>query len=179
MARPPVGTVRQPLSDTALFAHIASRLQHVGVKDLETWARELGVAVGPYAIRNAQHTAQRLATPTDRARALRPWAYIDYAALDFFMAVATLETSGNRSTGLKGLENVRGVVDLLCVERSARVLALVIFERRSDKTTLETALGEWANIVEWSEIEEQRPMAAIATFRALARRSADSEHLRA
>jgi len=178
MTRPPVGTLAQPLSDTALFAHIATRLEDVPVKALESWARELGIRVGAKALRSAPQKAERLVTTTSAGAAVvTHWALVDYAALDFFTDLVSLRVERGDAVAMSLLEHVSGVVELLAVERSEEVLALVIYERRSDKRALEAALAELADVIDWRPIEVRRPRAAIATFRALALRAAEREQL--
>jgi hypothetical protein len=177
MTRPPVGTVTQPRSDTALFAHVAMRLENVQVERLEEWARELGIRIGVKALREAPQTTERLLSAADAGRAVHRWALIDYAALNFFTALVTLRVERRERMTLSRLEQVSGVVDLLAVEHSREVLALVIFERLSDKRVLEGVLGEFGDIVDWRPIEEQRPRAAIGTFRSLALAAAGRERL--
>jgi hypothetical protein len=176
MSRTSVGTDTQPRSDTALFAHIAWRLEDVGVKELESWTRELGIRVGEKAVREAPKTARRLLEMPGGTLVHRS-ALVDYAALDFFTALVTLRIDGHRGAVMSKLEQVRGVIELLSVEDSNEVLALVIFERRSDKRALESMLGEFAHIVDWRPIEEQRHQAAVSTFRSLALDAAARERL--
>lgn len=177
MTRPSVGTVRQPRSDTALFAHVAMRLEDVHVKQMNEWARKLGIRVGAKALREAPKTAERLPSTADANRVVRPWALVDYAALDFFTALVTLRVERRERTTMDRLEQVSGVVELLAVERSQEMQALVIFERLSDKRALEAGLAEFADIVDWRAIDDRRPRAAIATFRSLALRAAEREQL--
>jgi hypothetical protein len=177
MVRPPVGTLAQPLSDTALFAHIATRLEDVPVKRLEHWAGELGIRVGAKALRSAPRTAERLIATTSAGTAVTHGAVVDYAALDFFTALVSLRVVRGDTSAMSLLEQVGGVVELLTVERSEEVLALVIYERRSDKRALEAALTELADVIDWRPIEDRRPRAAISTFRALAQRAAKREQL--
>jgi hypothetical protein len=176
MPRPPVGTDTQPRSDTALFAHIAWRLEDVGIKDLESWTHELGIRVGEKAIREAPKTAQRL-LHLPGGSPVRRTALIDYAALDFFTALVTLRTKGDRDEVIRKVGQVRGVVELLSVEDSEDVLALVVFERLSDKRTLEGMLSEHADIRGWQTIEERRHQPAAMTFRSLALDAAARERL--
>lgn len=172
----PVGTRKQPLSDTALFAHVAARLEGIGVGHLRTWAEELGVRAGPLAIRRAPFTAELLADAPDRERAVRRWALVDYDALDLFLAVVTLRCSESHRDTLLGIEQLAGVVELLGLD-DGQVLAIVIYERRSDQRALQTALGEFADVESWRVVDERRPLAAISTFRHLARAAARRERL--
>jgi hypothetical protein len=64
---------------------------------------------------------------------------------------------------VRKLERVRGVVELLSIEDSEELLALVIYARRSDKRALESVLGEFADV---------GAMARVATLRALTREAA-------
>jgi hypothetical protein len=177
MTRSPVGTVTQPRSDTALFAHAAMRLENVPVAQQTRWAKKLGIRVGAKALREAPQTAERLQSAAHADAAVRRWVLIDYAALDFFTALVTLHLGRRDRATMNRLEQVSGVVELLVVERSAEILALVIYERRSDKRALEGVLTEFGDIIGWHAIEEQRPKAAISTFRSLALAAACRERL--
>jgi hypothetical protein len=178
MARHPVGTIRQPLTDTVLFAHIASRLENVGNNDLGAWALGLGLQAGPQAIRGAPRTATRLIGVAAPGRAIRPWALIDYEALNFFMAVARLQIPGGEAV-LDRLEQVRGVIDLLCVKENTEIIATVIYERRHEMNALQSVLVEFGKITEWQQVEDSRPTAALSTFRRLAQAAAAAEGLSA
>jgi hypothetical protein len=176
MARPSVGKIQQPLSDTALFARIASRLEGVRVGDLAEWSDGLGLAVGPDAIRNAVKTADRLADEVSRDSAVRPSALVDYAALGLFVAVVRLQPQGVRAKALDGIAQTPGVVDLLA-PRSGEVFAIVVYERPRDEQALEDRLGEFADVVDWQPIKHRFPTASIGTFRTLARNAAKREGL--
>jgi hypothetical protein len=177
MTRTPVGTIPQPRSDTALFAHIAMRLENVAVKRLDEWAQELGIRVGAKALRGAPRTAARLLNAPGASRVVRRWALVDFDVLNFFAALVTLRIERRESTTMSRLEQVSGVIELLPVEHSQEVFAVVIFERRSDQCALKSMLTEFGDIVDWRPIEEQRPRAAINTFRSLALAAAERERL--
>lgn len=177
MTRTPVGTLRQPLSDTALFAHIAYRLEDVRVGDLSSWAKQLGVLVGEKAIRDAPRTAERLKTPHGSSPAIRPWALVDFASLNMFAAIVTLRVAGARRQTSRALEQTLGVIEVLVPSHSNELLVVVAYERRHDKTALEAKLGEFAEVVGWQELDERLPDAAISTFRGLALAAAGREGL--
>lgn len=175
MARTPDGAAQQPRTDTALFAHIAYKLEGVATADLNTWAGELGVRVGADALRNAPHHAARLDRLADRRSILRPWFLPDWRALDFFAAVARLRMDGRDRTQIDRLEADRGVVDLLASE--GEVTVIVIYERRSDRDALRARLEDFGSIAGWQEVEGHRPAALVSTFRSLAREAAERELL--
>jgi hypothetical protein len=177
MARGPDGTDTQPRTDTALFAFLAAKLEGIQTGGLKTWAQELGVSVGADAIRNAVHHAARLDRLVDRRSAARPWVLADWRALDFFSALVRLELGdvGEESAGR--LEAIPGVVDLYLLEGGAEAVALVVFERRHERDALKGRLEEFGRILDWQMVEEQRPGAAITTFRGLALSAAAREGL--
>jgi hypothetical protein len=181
MARTPVGKTKQPLSDTALFAYVTSRLENVGVAQLRDWARDLGLLAGPDAIRNAPHHAARLARAPDRRNVVRPWALVDYGALELGTVVTRLGVAGRRGA-LRRIAEVPGVVDVLGIEGGEEALAIAIYEPLGDaeqEDALRARLARIATVVDWHRIDRRRPEAAIDTFRSLTLEAAGRELLRA
>jgi hypothetical protein len=176
MTRTSVGTDTQARSDTALLAHVAYKLEGVATKDLSRWAVALGISVGEQAIRKAPRTAARMQGQA-RARVVGPRTEVDYAALNFFQAMVTLQPSSPREQTTRELERVCGVVELLAAEDRDELFALVVYERLSDKRTLRGRLAEHGDVIDWCAIEQRRTAAAAATFRALARQAAKRERL--
>jgi hypothetical protein len=60
---------------------------------------------------------------------------------------------------------------------TARALAIVIYERRSDEQALRAGLAEFSRIVRWEVLENHDETPAVGTWRALARRAAEREQL--
>lgn len=175
MSRTPDGTVPQPRSDTALFAHYAYRLEGAKTGELNRWAERAGLAVGRDALRNAPRHAMRLDGTEDRDAVVAPWLRIDWAALDFFMAMVRLRPVGFGKSDLDALEKLEGVVDVYVMGETAVVI--VVFERRSDRDSLRLRLGDFGRIIDWEEVHEHRPGALATTFRSLARAASVREGL--
>jgi hypothetical protein len=175
MSRTPVGTTQQSRSDTALFAHVAWRLEGGRTDQIAEMGRTLGIAVGDNAIRKAPNTAARLEHRDGRI-ALRRWCLVDLEALNFFEALVELRLAEPHDTAYRGLAGVAGVTHLL---RTAieRALAIVIYERRSDELALRAKLGEFARIVRWEVVKDHDETPAVGTWRALARQAAERERL--
>ena len=175
MSRGPDGIARQPKTDTALFAHIAYKLERVETAELNAWATKLGIGVGADALRNAVHHATRLDGTVDRRRVVQPWLRPDWRALDFFMAVARLQLIDSELAQLDQLETDKGVVELFASGRDAT--AVVVYERRGDRDALKARLENFGTIADWQEVDEHRPQAIVSTFRNLAREAALRERL--
>jgi len=175
MSRTPVGTTQQPRSDTALFAHVAWRLEGGRTDRIAEMGRTLGIAVGDNAIRKAPSTAARLEHGDGRI-ALRQWYLVDLQALDFFEALVELQLAQRHDSAYRGLAGVAGVTHLLRAG-TERILALVIYERQSDEQALRARLGEFAKIVRWEVLEDHDETPAVGTWRALARQAAERERL--
>ncbi|HVY79067.1 MAG TPA: hypothetical protein VG898_11225 [Solirubrobacterales bacterium] len=175
MSRTPDGTVPQPRSDTALFAHYAYKLEDAKTHDLNRWASRVGLAVGRDALRNAPKHAARLDRAADRDAVAAPWLRVDWHALDFFMAMVRLQLIAPRKSDLDSLEGLEGIVDLYVAGETA--LAIVVFERRSDRESLRLRLGDFGTILDWDEVDEHRPGALTSTFRGLARAASLREGL--
>lgn len=131
MGAPTKGTVSQPLSDTALFAHIAFNLEDKKLHEYPGWAGRLGVGVGKSAVRDAPATAARLDGVPDRQVAVRPWVDVDWRRLDFFVALVRLAIPGDAGA-IDLLEAVPGVVSVCRLTAGDEVVATVVYERRSD-----------------------------------------------
>jgi hypothetical protein len=176
MARRPVGTRAQPRSDTALFAHIAYRLEGMATSEIGPYATEvLHIKAGENAIRKAPATSSRLQDVASPDAALRPWLNVDADALDFFTAVVRLRC--RRHGRYAGIDKVPGVTQLFRLEASDELLAVVLYERRSDQIRLRARLGELAEIITWEIVARQTLNPAITTWRALARDAAEREGL--
>jgi hypothetical protein len=176
MGRKSVGTQPQPQSDTALFAHIAYRLEGKTTGEIRRYASEvLQIKVGENAIRKAPATSARILHLPSPEVALRPWLRVDTDALDLFTAIVRLR-SGRRG-GFGGVDRIPGVTQLFRLEQSNELVAAVIYERRSDQMRLRARLSELAEVISWEVVAEQRLDPALATWRALARGAAAREGL--
>jgi hypothetical protein len=176
MPRTPDGTDLQPRTDAALFAHLAYKLEGVATGKLNDWAEHLGVALGADALRNAPHHAARLESLPVPRRVARRWILPDWRALDFFLALVELRLPSDGSGLLDSLEAIKGVVDLY-VFQGGEAMALVAYERRSDRDDLRAQLSDLIEISSWRQVEDHRPDAIISTFRKLAGEAAAREGL--
>jgi len=176
MGAPTKGTVAQPLSDTALFTHIAFKLEDKKLHEYPDWAGWLGVGVGRPAVRNAPATAARLDGAADRRAAVCAWVDVDWRQLDFFVALVRLAIpAGAGGTDL--LEAVPGVVSVCRLAGGEEVVATVVYERRSDREALRRRLADLGDPIAWDEVEESRTDALTSTVRSLAREAASRERL--
>jgi hypothetical protein len=175
MARQADGIRPQPETDTALFAHLAYKLEGVATGGLNDWAQQLGIRVRADALRNAPRHAARLEGVADPRSVVRPWLLPEWRALNFFMAAVRVELPRAEPAAAKALEIIAGVIEVFAWERGA--LAIVVYERRSDRDALRARLEDFAEIESWQEIESHRPQAVIDTFRALALQAAAKERL--
>jgi hypothetical protein len=176
MPRRPQGTDSQPRTDAALFAHLAYKLEGINLADLEPWAKDLGLKVGVDALRKASSRAARLADRPTPSAAVRPALWIDWAELNFYVAIVRLRLDGGPAA-IDQLEGVSGVVELFGLDGGGEALAVVIYERYHDEEALKVRLAEFGEIVTWEAVRDQRPTAAISTLRSLAREAAARENL--
>jgi len=163
MTRAPVGTTQQARSDTALFAHVAWRLEGGRTDRIAEMGRTLDIAVGENAIRKAPSTAARLEHQRGRI-AVRRWCLVDLEALDFFEALTELHLVNPPDPAYRGLAGVAGVTHLLRTG-TERALAIVIYERRSNEQALRASLGEFAQIVRWEVVNDHNETPAVGTWR--------------
>ena len=175
MARQADGTRPQPETDTALFAHLAYKLEGVATAKLNEWARQLGVRVRVDALRNAPRHAVRLDGLVDRGSVARPWLLPDWQTLNFFMAAVRLKLSETQLAATTPLETIVGVIEVFAWRGGA--LAIVVYERRSDRNALRARIEDFAEIENWQEIESHRPRGVVTTFRGLALQAAARERL--
>jgi hypothetical protein len=170
--RPADGPAR---TDTALFGHIAYKLEGMRLADLDQWAEGVGIEVDAEALRRAPAKSARLAERPGRERALRPGLRIDWRALDFFVALVRLRIAS--AGAVDQLESARGVIDVFSLEADREALVVVVYERRHDREALELKLAEFGQVLAWESVQDHRPGAAISTFRAFAREAAMREGL--
>lgn len=176
MARTPVGIRPQPETDTALFAHIAHRLDPEATTDIASYAAgELQIKAGSNAIRKAPATAARLALLANPRAAIQPWLRLDLEALDFFSALVRVEPLSAESRAALARET--GVLELFSFEASTELVLLVTYERRSDQRNLRSRLGEHGRVLVWEVLEEHAYDPAVHTWRSLTRAAAAREGL--
>jgi hypothetical protein len=176
MGQRPRGKDNQPHTDTALFGHIAYKLEEKNLKELESWAEELEIDVGPDGLRKARRQATRLRDRPGRRPALRDWLMVDWGELNFFVVSVRLRLEPR--TAIDQLGEVPGVVDLYSLEEGTLAQLIAIYERRHDREALERKLEEFGRILAWEDVDSHHPEAAISTSRALSREAAAREGLR-
>lgn len=178
MARRAVGTRPQPESDTALFAHVAYRLEGRTTAEIASYASEvLRIKTGENAIRKAPATSARLSERAEPERAVRPWVRVDLAAFDLFSALVRVRSS--HPGVYHGIDQITGVVQVLRLEAVGDIVALVVYERRSEQVRIRARLEELGEVVSWEVIADQTEDPAVETWQALTRQAADREGLRA
>lgn len=176
MARPSVGTRSQAESDTALFAHVAYRLEGKTTAEIASYASDvLRIKTGENAIRKAPATSARLSGLTQPDGAIRSWLRIDTAAMDFFTALVRVRSA--ELTAFGGLDKISGVIHVMRLEAPGDLLAFVLYERRSDQARLKARIEEQGEIVSWEVVSQQTEDPAVKTWRGLARAAAEREGL--
>jgi hypothetical protein len=135
----------------------------------------LRIKAGENAIRKAPATSARLLDLPSPEAALRPWIHVDTDALNFFTAIVRLRSS--RPGPYAGIDEIPGVTQLFRLEANDQLLAVVLYERRSDQMRLRARLGELAEIISWEVVARQTLDPTITTWRALARDAAEQEGL--
>jgi hypothetical protein len=175
VGRHPLGSDRQNRTDTALFGHIAYKLEGVRLSGLEGWAEDLGILVGTDALRKAPENSLRLQGRPQRRSALRASLTIDWSALNLFSAVVRLRIADRNA--IAQLERVTGVVDLYGVAGGQTAVLVVVYERLHDQEALKRRLSEFGEMLDWDQVESHRPDAVIRTSRAFAREAAQREGL--
>jgi hypothetical protein len=176
MSRTPVGTRPQAESDTALFAHVAYRLEGKTTAEIATYANDvLQIKAGENAIRKAPATCARLCGLTAPEQAVRPWLRVDTDALDLFTAVVRVRST--HAGTYAGMDRIAGVVQIFRLEGEGDLFAIVVYERRSDQTRLRARMEELGEIVSWEVVAHQTQWPTIATWRALTQQAAQREGL--
>ena len=173
MTRPPVGTVPQQISDSALAAHVASRLVG-GLSDRrarDVWLREhVGVKVRSAGLERA----------SERARsAVSPSVLVDESRLGMSLDKAYVHFPGvgrRRPVLTRELTNL-GCVRQLLVTRSRRDVICVLVYQRSERDEIFAALESLGEPFAWDEILEEDRAIEQSTWVALAGRIAVSEDL--
>jgi hypothetical protein len=166
-------TLAKKRSDTALFGHMAYKLEGITVGELPQWERELSLGVGDEALRKAPSHAGRL-QGSPAPQILRKTLAIDWAELNFFTAVVRLRcTTG--SGALARLDEQQGVLDVYTLDGSSMAIVIVVYERRHDKVALEAKLFEFGTIEAWELVDSHRREGAALTCKALAKEAAARE----
>lgn len=173
MARPPVGIRAQPLSDTAIAAHVALRLAGVGSnrQAQAAWLKErLGVLVGSNGARRAGPRA---------APALRPWVLVREGVLplDLETALVVFPGRGRRRDRLVRHLRELGPTRQLLVTRSRRDVFCVLLFRRQDREGVFHAVEALGEDFVWEEITHEDRALEGTAWMCLAQRIARDEAL--
>lgn len=194
MARPPVGTVAQSESRTALFAYVACRLAGVAVADQAAfYATVLRVKIGrtsaeeaakrrrheqPGRRRRGPASADPPAPVLPENAALRGWLLVEEHKLNLSTAMIRFPGAGARQGELlRDLARVRGVRQLFELSERADVIAIVIYDGEEDRQRLRAELGELVDSMIWEGVESESHSPAADTWQHLAQRAASSEDL--
>jgi hypothetical protein len=180
--RPRHGASRKDRSVTAARAYIAGRL--AGQLDHAFLADNLGVALNMSAVNRASgelHWRPPNYKPRGRAAggptpssgtALRDWLAVRASELHLGAGLVTFPVDGAQAQReiYRDLHAVAGVVQLMRAGdgRERRVLALVLTDGEDDRRRLRSALDEFADDWEWTEVDEETVEPAVQTWRHLA-----------
>ncbi|MDQ3163410.1 MAG: hypothetical protein M3Q92_11375 [Actinomycetota bacterium] len=135
----------------------------------------LRIKAGENAIRKAPATSVRLSALDQPERAVRSWLHVDTDQLDLFTALVRVRSTHVGAYG--GLDEIAGVVQVLRLEAEGDLLALVLYEQRSDRARLRARLEELGEIMSWEVVSNQSVEPALATWRALTKQAAEREGL--
>jgi hypothetical protein len=192
VARPPVGTVPQRQSRTALFAYVAGRLAGISLAEQPGFFEaQLGVKIGRDGAEGAA-ARRRHPQPGKRKRgpiasapqspvqaedaALFDWLLVEEHKLGLDTALIRFPGVGKRQGELLGaLSKVRGVRQILELSRERDIIAVVVFDGRDDRMRLRTELEEFAVAMVWEDIESETHRPAITAWKHLAQRAARIE----
>lgn len=179
MARPTDGNVAKQRSRTALFAHIAARLEGWKYADDGSYFRDvLHVAVNARAGRVAAQAFRE--SDSAGVPRMRTWLLIDEPAADLDVSLLRFPGDGRPQPDLfEALQMMPGVRQLLQLAGEGDVLAVVIFDgaraRRQLRSRLQRELGVTPS---WQEVERESWQPAVGSWRALAQDAAAAEGLR-
>ena len=173
MPRPSAGTVAQALSETALAAHVASRL--VGrlsdrvVRD-DWLERELGMKLRSNGVERAARRAQAATSPS---------VLVDERRLPLGLEKACVRFPGRSRPRPRLVARLRalGVVRQLIVTRHRRDLVCVLVYRSAERDAVRAQLEALGQPLVWEEIAEEDRELERAVWIAMARRLAAAEGL--
>lgn len=187
---PSHGATRKDRSVTATRAYIAGRLAGQLDKDFLT---DLGVALSVSAVHRATgdlHWRPPNYKPRGQAAggppppsgtALRDWLAIRASELHLGIALVTFPVASAQAQRelYRHLQAIPGVVQLVRAGagRDRRVLALVLTDGEDDRRRLRSALDEFADDWDWSEVDEETVEPAVQTWRHLSLAAARREDL--
>lgn len=171
MARPAVGKVAKESSRTALFAHVAARLDgRSRRKDSEYFKTQLGVDISEKAGRIAADAA---------GRSLTSWTLVSEGDLDLDVSLLRFDPgrlSPERIVEI--LKDISGIRQILQLGTSGEVLAVAVFDgaraRRELRAVIQERLGMRPH---WDEVESETFAPATRTWQDLARKAARDEDL--
>jgi hypothetical protein len=173
MPRPPVGTIPQPVSATALAAHVASRL----VGRLSDRAARDAWLTSEVGVKLRSNGVERAA---ERARtAVVAWVLVDETRLPLQLEKAYVHFpgTGRRRLGLIAALRRLGVVRQILLTRSRRDLACVLVYPREDRDDLFAAVERLGEPFLWDEILEEDREVERSMWVGLAQRYAKTEGL--
>lgn len=171
MGRPSDGKTAKAESRTALFAHIAARLD-LRQRDSDSgfFKHDLRVNVNEKAGRDAAKAV---------GHRLRKWLLVREPDLDLDVSLLRF-SPGERATDeiFEVLEDLAGVRQLFQLASTGEVLAIVIFDGARARRELRAVIRERLHIrPQWEEVERETFDPALKTWRELARKVARDEDL--
>jgi hypothetical protein len=194
MARTPLGTIRQGVAKTALYAYFAARLRGVPTRDLGKYLTDLGLAVGPDGVLRAGSQARmrrpgetprgpkrKDAGPRSPATSRRVFVdslLIDALRLDVELAVALVPGTGaSRRELVEALEHVPGVRQVIETAHRRDIHLVLMFEGPRHRKDLRARLNELVPELIWDDVLYESRAGESAAWEELARRTAIDERL--
>jgi hypothetical protein len=171
MSRPSDGKTAKASSRTALFAHIAARLDlRQRDSDSSFFKNELHVNINEKAGRDAAKASRR---------SLKKWVLVREADLDLDVSLLRFKAGERTSDEIfEVLEEVSGIRQLLQIASTGEVLAVAVFDGARARRELRAVIRERLQIrPQWDEIEQETFDPALRTWRELARKAARDEAL--
>jgi hypothetical protein len=171
MARPAEGKVAKESSRTALFAHIAARLDgQPHREDSAYFKRQLRVNISEKAGRVAADAA---------GDSLAKWVLVSEGDFDLDLSLLRFEPGGRSPEEIvEILRGISGIRQILQLGSSGEVLAVAVFDGARARRELRAMIQERLGIrPQWDEVESETFVPAIRTWRDLARKVARDEGL--
>jgi hypothetical protein len=179
MARPPVGSVPQDQTNTALFAFLALRLAAVERDDYDSELAAMGLSVGANGAKRAGQRVRDEAREAGRDDPLTEWMMVDEHALGLEKVIIRVPGStadiGRVRALLTALPVIRHLIE---GEVTGDLYAVAVVRNGEERRDLRTQLDEMADPAPFMEpIRHEDQLRARGLWRELAQRSAPEEQL--
>jgi hypothetical protein len=174
VARPALG--ERPVAQTraALYAYILSRLEGATQPAQAALFRSLNL---PFSPRSARRAGEPLLHKAGKkSGALREWLLVDEHELGLEKATVRFPGAGERQQELlNALSQVAGVRQIIELERSFDILAIVVFQGRAERLDLQARLAELTPQRIWEDITSETSLPTVLTWRARTAAAAQAE----